>query len=169
MNRLAAFLLALFASSSALPAEEVWRFGPFSMPAIAGFAHKEGRSPAVYTNSSGSVALVTVHLLEGTPSLEDAARLVERATSVARSTFERAASRYGKPVAPFAESTLPSGDKLVSLPVETAESTGTGFLLQYGIISPMGNVAIITIEGRGSPAKVEANVRSAIQRARFGT
>jgi hypothetical protein len=164
---LATLAAALSSVGSASNAAERWSFGPFSMDALPGYTYKEGRSPAVYINANGSAALITVHVPDGKPSAEQAKELVANALRYARLTFEASAKKFGRATEDFSSKDLPSGNKLATLPVATQERSGTGYLLQFAVISNVGHIAIITVEGNGSLREANDILLPVVQSARF--
>lgn len=168
MKKIFSSLAAVLLMGAHAPASaEQWSFGPFKMNAFDGYAYKEGETPAVFANANGSLALISVHLLEGKPPPDRLPGLAASALKNVRTIFEGAAAKFGDPLEAFSEQALPSGDLLATLPVVTRDTKGSGFFLQYAVISNAGHLAIITVEGIGQATVVNAALFPAIQSARF--
>lgn len=168
MKKIFSSLAALLLIGAQAPASaEQWSFGPFKINAFEGYSYKEEETPAVFANANGSLALVSVHLLEGNPPPDRLPGLAANALNNARTLFERTAAKVGESLEAFSEQALPSGDLLATLPVVTRDSRGLGFFLQYAVVSNAGHVAIITVEGPGQAAVVNAALFPAIRSARF--
>lgn len=168
MKKFLSSLAAVLLIGAHAPASaEQWSFGQFKMNAFDGYSYKEGETPAIFANTNGSLALISVHLLEGKPPPDRLPGLAANAVEDARTIFERAAAKFGEPLEAFSEQALPSGDLLVTLPVVTRGPKGSGFFLQYAVISRVGHLAIITVEGVGQATVVNAALFPAIRSARF--
>jgi cell division septum initiation protein DivIVA len=115
-------------------------------------------------DASGAAVLITVHVLNKTPPLSEAARLVERAEQHAQSVFQQSAEKHGHAAASAARQTLESGDVLLSSVVNASDGS---HLLQFALVSPTANLAIITVEGNGFSAETIDAFQSKARSARF--
>lgn len=148
------------------PSREVWSFGPFKLPALPGFTYVSGEAPAVYASVNGGIALISVYVLDGTPPPDQAATIVANARKHVRDTFASSAARFGGG-GELSERKQESGDLFLSWPVATRGAGGVEYLLQKAVISPIGSLAIITVEGGGDPATDAIALESAFASARF--
>ena len=149
-----------------LDACERWSFGPFSLSAMAGLAYVSGQTPAVYASPTGVTALISVYVLDGVPPPEQAKVVVSNAKKHVREIFRSSAERFGAR-GELSEKQLTSGDLLLSWPTLTALVPELEYLFQNAVLSPVGNLAIITVEGKGHAHDVERLVEESIASARF--
>lgn len=157
----------LFGSHTrASPPSDRWSFGSFSVQSFPGFSYLSGKAPAVYVNAENSAILITVHVLNGKPPPEHATRIVANAEKHAQEIFQASASKYGSSLKLVRER-LESGDMLLSSPIQTSEAGVEGHLLHYAVISPHGNLAVLTIEGNGYSEQIGQEATARIRSARF--
>jgi hypothetical protein len=149
-----------------LGSSDKWSFGPFSLSAMCGLTYISGQAPAVYASPTGVTALISVYVLDGTPPPEQARVITSNAKTHVRDVFVSSAERFGVS-GELIERPLPSGDLLLSWPVIETAKPDSEYLIQNAVLSPVGNLAIITVEGKGAVDGVEQMVEVSLESARF--
>lgn len=161
---LAAGLLALLAGL--VQAAEI-RLGSLSLDWPAGYAVKSTRPPFELTGPGGVKVLVTV--FRPGPNVGSGAEAVARMEGVADRLLAAEAQKAGKVVLPRGRQALPDGTQLRFIGSEVSRLLGgNGYLLQYMLLAPGGDVALLTFEGRGDAVREHEAVQPLFQSVQWG-
>jgi hypothetical protein len=156
---LAAGLLALAAGLA--QAAEI-RLGSLSLDWPAGYALKSTQSPFELTGPSGAKVLVTVMRLGPSASNAPEAR-AKMEDSVDRMVTAQA-QQAGKVVLPLGRQALPDGTQLRFIGSEVSRLLrGNGYFLQYVLLAPSGQLALMTFEGSGEALREHEAVQGLFQ------
>lgn len=152
--RFATLLAGLALMGGLAQAAEI-RLGSLSLDWPAGYTLKSAQPPFELAGPQGLKVLVTV--LRPGASVSADTRGKMQAT-VDRMLTDQAA-RAGKVAVPLAGEALPDGTVLRFIGSQTSGLFGSGYLLQYALLSPGGPLALLTFEGKGDAAAVHADVK----------
>jgi hypothetical protein len=154
LNRSLQFVLVcLFIASICLPRTahaDPLKFERFLVEWPPGYRLTADPHPTRYQGPNGEVVLVSVYALYYELSESVAHRRVKEATARGERLLQLAAGRQGNIVVHATTETLPSGLVLLSTATSTPDTDPPGFYVQYQWISPKGETALLTVEGRGS-------------------
>lgn len=150
-------------------AAETWAFGEgaFEVEGLAGFRYVGGVSPAVYHGPAGEAALISVHLANTTLERDEAEGKVEVLEEIAKANFMKSEVRYGDGIGEISVERLAGGGRTLAWVIDTSRKKGTEYLVMLSAISRNADVAMITIEGRGSPSDALTRFRPMLNAVRW--
>ncbi|MFT7776228.1 hypothetical protein [Roseateles sp.] len=161
--RVAALLLSCAIALAAGRAQAVEiRLGSLSLDWPAGYAVKSARPPFELSGPGGAKVLVTVMRpgASANNGQEARAKLEESVEGMVTAQAQKA----GKVVLPLGRQVLPDGTQLRFIGSEVNRlMRGTGYLLQYVLLAPSGQIGLLTFEGRGEVLREHEAVRALFQ------
>ncbi len=164
-NYVAAALAAVIMNSANA---EKWTYGQFSVEWPEHCSLVKGSDPDQYKCLSGDVVVIDVLALNKSPSAAETKRYVENVTEAAKRNFANAVKKFGAEViAPQAE-VFGTSSTLVSVAGTTASSVRpSAFIVQFALISSIGEMAFVTVEGAGDPTTAYRKYRAVIKSAKW--
>jgi hypothetical protein len=114
------------------------------------------KAPVMLAGPDAQEVTVSVYAAGAQPSPAGIAAGEELASDIERSTrlLQSAGESFGELVAPVARAVLPDGSVLVSCASQW-RGFSTSYLLQFTVLSLGGDMAYLTVEGRGHAAAGE--------------
>lgn len=160
---LLAFLLCT--SFPALSAEV--QFGSLVLQWPDGFAPTSTKPPFQLTGPNGETVLVTTMRQRNEPPPPGDAAEQGKMAEVGEKFVSSQAEKVGTVVMPLERSKLPDGTLIYHIGSKTSSLFSTGFFVQYLLVSPVGRLAFITVEGKGDVATEHAKYLGPVGTARW--
>ena len=161
---LAAALLAFIAGMA--QAAEI-RLGSLSLDWPAGYAVKSTQSPFELSGPGGAKVLVTV--MRPGAGAATGAEAMARMDGIAERMLTAEAGKAGKVVLPLGRQALPDGTQLRFIGSEVSRLLGgNGYFLQYMLLAPSGQIALLTFEGRGDALREHDAVQGLFKTVQWG-
>jgi hypothetical protein len=146
-----------------------WSIPPLGMIAFPGFACVSTQSPVTFAHPAGHAAIVTVRSVDGSPTEQQSAEVVEASRKQVQEILSNVIERHGAPNVSSDELALWEGIRLVKVRANVPSFAGPRYFLLYAAISPIGHLALITVEGPGAPSEMAIKLDPIVKAVRFAT
>lgn len=142
-------LASCFVRPGQAQTSERLKFGPLAMRWPHGYRVVRRADPVVLAGPGNEEVTISVYTPPAGAERADAApqevrRVVERHAQLMQS----AAENFGEVIVPVARKELPDGSTLLSAASQW-RGFSTSYLLQFHVVSRLGHIAYVTVEGRG--------------------
>lgn len=157
--------LALFSSFPSIATEI--QFGSLVLNWPEGFTSPSNKPPFQLIGPNGEVVLVTTMRQRKEPAAPGDSVEQAKMAEVGEKFIRRKAEEVGTVVRSTEHSKLTDGTLLYTIGSKTSSVFGAGFFLQYFLVSPVGRLAFITIEGKGDALAEQTKYLGAVSTARW--
>ena len=166
LNRRMLSLAFLLCVAAPMQAADV-QLGSLVLQWPDGFVPTSTKPPFALTGPSGEKVLVTVMRQRNEPAPPGNAAEQGKMAEVGERFVRGQAEKVGTVVLPLERSTLLDGTLLYHTGSRTSGLFSTGYFLQYLLVSPVGRLAFITVEGKGDASTEHPKYLGPIATARW--
>ena len=154
-------LLAGLALCTGLSHAAEIQLGSLALDWPQGYTVKSTQPPFELAGPGGAKAMVTV-LRPGSKALS-----AEEIDEVGERMLTAQAQKAGRVVLPLGKEMLPDGTQLRYIGSEVSGLLRSGYLLQYMLVAPQGQIALVTFEGRGETLSQHESLRGLFRSVRW--